>query len=202
MKRIGFTGPATREKIFLMCYLGKVLSCEATVLVVPGCQWFGDGLDFYEYSHQLTISTGFDQSHMPDYLLEEAYVGSPNHYDAVYGVVDLLVHMAVMGKDHFDGPSYKGPTSYIFMNLIMDSSINDHYLIERLGLSEAEGPPMVLYLDDGDICASIENSYERRLDMKGLSKPYRKLLMTLTSQVLNQPMTASKKLVKKAERSH
>ena len=219
---VGIVGKESRSKTFLMLYLGKVLSQAMAVTVVTKDQWFIEQLEDYEYSHGLNIlaavpkavaeedgvydlaldKVGDDSQNDGMVLVDIGKAGDGRTCDKVLFLTEPDCVSVNQNLSLFK--SYKkneDPGTYVFMNLLMDSKINEKYLCNRLGINRKQDLILPLYLDDQDMAVHLENGYNNRLDMSGLSKAYKHVLLSLALTLTDSDKKTPRRWLKSAERS-
>ncbi len=188
---ICFGGKSTRDKLMFMSYLGLILSGNKTVVVKMDEKPFFTSSDSIFLSDNLTI-TNKDLS--ADIVIRE----SDDLGDMNFFVYDFLDSFPKNRKENFNTNDSCNIT-YIFMNNTGYSKINKKYLSAKFGVEMKEA--IFLPLDEINIAKNIENCFEEKLDMKGMSRAYRKLLLNISASILGSNEKESKMLYKLALRS-
>lgn len=201
MKKIAFVGQPSRDKTYLMMYLAKLLAADDQVLVVTKDQWFMPVLDSYEYNEAMLIAHKLTDDLRPSYCLMDIEALAIEAYDVVF-YVSAIDRRAV----ETNGPLFNDPIEaiekvYIFMNVLLDGKINEAYLCQRFAISKNSHNIRSLYLNDNDLAVNIENGYNERLDIRALSKAYKKLLIDMATYCSGHPIKRLKQCMRSAERS-
>ncbi len=201
MKSIGFIGQGSREKSFLMMYLGKLLSGNGKVTIITEDQWFIPALGIFEYSPRLSI----EKKEPDDLDMEYLLLDITELYE---GMIDIAFYLTGIQKETVDFNTHMfnlceaaGEKAFIFQNMLMDGKINDRYLCRRMGIDPRHQKVWCQYLNDNDLAVNVENVYDERLDMKPLSKSYKRLLMDMTGLCDDSGKRVHKRWLSEAERS-
>lgn len=201
MKTIALIGKPSRDKSYLMLYLGKLLAVSGKVAVVTENQWFMPNLETYEYSDQLLIYKEFPKDEEANYTLIEIVTPREMPYDVALYISSIDRPTVEANVEIFLGNEMTDEKVYIFQNVIMDGKINENYLCQRFAINQKSHDIRTLYLNDNDMAVNIENGYNETLDIKGLSKTYKKLLLELAGICSQKPLKALKQDLRTAERS-
>lgn len=201
MTTIGFIGSASRDKTYLMMYLGKVLSMDSLVCLVTEDQWMTPLLATYEYNTNMIITKERQEEEACDYCLVDMTQEGDQSLQHSFFVSSIDRQSVESNKILFETYDACDEKTYILLNLIMDSKINDKYLCRKFGLSLKEHRIYRQYVNDNDLSVMIENGYNEQLDLKNMSKIYKKLLLNLLSQVTNVSLKEQKRWMRLAERS-
>ena len=201
MKTIGFIGCTSRDKTFLMMYLGKILSTESRVCLVTEDRWMTPVLTTYEYNSNFMMTGLRSEVGAVDYCLLDITETGEEGFDTSFYVSAIDRQSVEQNKVLFDAYESLDEKTTILLNLILDSKINEKYLCEKFGLTMKEQRIHGQYMNDNDLSVTIENGYNEQLDLKSMSKIYKKLLMTLLSQVTEVPIKEQKRWMRSAERS-
>ncbi len=187
---ICFGGKSTRDKLMFMSYLGLILSGNKSVVVKMNEKPFFTSSDSVFFGENLTI-TNKDLS--GDIVIREGdEIGDMNFF-----VYDLLASFPKNRKENENTNDIKNIT-YIFMNNTNYSKINEKYLSIKYGVESKKA--IFLPLDEFNISKNIENCFEEKLDMKGMSRSYKKLLLNISASILGNDEKESKMLYKLALR--
>lgn len=199
--RIGMVGTYSRDKSYLMMYLGKLLSQGMKVCIITREQWFMPELDTYVINDNLVITGASSKGIDADiHLLDVAGSYHENLDKAVF--VSGTDRQSVEENELlFNEHAMVEESRYLFMNVLMDSKINEKYLFTRFGLDTERDSILYQYLDDGDMAVNIENGYNDCLELRGLSKAYKKMLLALAEFSCSEEPRSLKRWLRWAERS-
>ena len=201
MKTIGLIGKPSRDKSYLMLYLGKLLAVGDHVIIVTDNQWFMPNLDSYEYSDQLHICKEISMNEAVDYTIIDVTSVSKTKYDIALYVSGIDRSTVEANVEMFLGSEEADEKVTIFQNVLLDGKINENYLCQRFGISPKSHKVKTLYLNDNDMAVNIENDYDETLDIRGLSKIYKKLLLELAGTCSQKSLKELKQNMRTAERS-
>lgn len=200
MTTIGFVGSSSREKTFLMMYLGKILSSGHQVCLVTEDRWMTPILDAYEYNDRFMINKEQPEEDLDYCLLDLTKEGGVN-LDHGFFVTGIDRQSVERNKILFQDFDHLNDKTYILLNLIMDSKINEKFLCHKFGLSLKEDRIHRQYMNDNDLSVMVENGYNEQLDLKSMSKIYKKFLMQVVNQVTDASAKEQKRWMRQAERS-
>lgn len=201
MKIIGLIGKPSRDKSYLMLYLGKLLAVRDKVSVVTDDQWFLPALDSYEHSDQLHIYKEVPVNEEVAYTLIDVASPSENSYDVAIYISGIDRPTVEINVKVFAACQAADEKVYIFQNVLMDGKINESYLCQRFGISQKSHQVRTVYLNDNDMAVNIENGYNETIDIRGLSKRYKKLLLELVGTCSQKSLKELKQDLRTAERS-
>ena len=201
MKIIGVIGQPSRDKSYLMLYLGKLLAVTEKVVVITENQWFISNLESYEHSDHLFIGKEAPDDEEASYTLIDVQGAREARYDVALYISGIDRGTVEANVEIFGGCVSADEQRTIFLNVLMDGKINEDYLCQRFGISQKSHQVRTLYLNDNDMAVNIENGYNDALDLRGLSKVYKKLLLELASICNNRPLKEVKQNMRTAERS-
>ena len=201
MTTIGFIGCSSRDKTFLMMYLGKILSMNRSVCLVTEDQWMTPALKTFELNSNFSITGLKPEEDEVGYCLLDVTEKASVILNYSFFVSGIERSSVEQNKRIFEAFGLLEEKTYVFLNLIMDSKINEKYLCNKFALVIRQVEVLSQYSNDNDVSVMIENGYNEELDLKSMSKLYKKLLMTLLDKVADVPIKEQKRWMRLAERS-
>lgn len=202
MKRIAFVGQPSREKTFFILYMAHILSQAHKTVVQTEDLWFSE-LDVHVYSDNLTIlkknREGADRD--TEFFLEDLYDFKDNPSTLRVLVSQANLDSVNGNQSLFERSTENDEVIYLFLGMVLDSKINEKYLCRRMGIHGHKDEVLCQYLNEKDLAVNMENEYDERLSIRGLSKPYKYLLMHVIRKVSEAPLGEQRRWLRKAERS-
>lgn len=199
MTTLIFYGHSTEEKRYMMMYLANILSTEHTVtLSIHGSFTLGK-LNRINYNDNLLIQKSSQpvagESHF--HLIDQCDLEEVNLEDAqkvctffVVGPERSVVESSEMLVDKLTEESV-----VIFQNVLYDTAISVKYLMQRLCINKDQ-KKYIQYLNDRDMGIQIENGYNETLDIRYLSTEYKKMLLSLLSDIGIEDKKRCKQMMK------
>jgi len=197
---VGFIGKACWEKTYFLMYLAKILSQGEKVTLVTVNSHLTPDLEVYNHSDTLVIQKDMPERSDEGQVLVDVDRQGMKGWGKVYLVTETDRYSLEVNEDLFGTYDQEG-CSWLFLNMIMDSKINEKYLTARLGIHKKESEVLLQYLNDNDLSVHMENGYNETIELRHLSKPYKKLLMRFVADISDQPVKEQGRWLKKAERS-
>lgn len=224
MKQVLFIGDY--EKTDLMFYISKLISIDHKVLLVDATQY-----GRYKYVYPKIDQMNFNQHENIDIIENIVDVVELKHhlenknYDFV--LVDIDNPNALQkwpaADEYFMVTSYEKPVLQHNLTLMEcffhEKSISELIPISRIIYETGDSPGIefindlfdkypidwkeayVYYPDERDMIQKIKNQYSSKIQLKGLSPEYKKVLKQISAEILNLKFSEVKLLWKQAERS-
>ncbi len=184
--KVSVIGSSGRGKIMFMYYLGKIISKYRETVVISDKSYFFDRLETIDFEDGFTISK---EDVKREIIISEV----DEEQDIKFLVIDLLANFPINGKDDFNVESAE---NIVFLNVLPYTAINEKYLINKFGITDET--VYFIPLDERNIAVNIENSYNQKISLKGISGTYKKSLIQVVSQILGIDRKESAKLYKLA----
>ncbi|MFP4698008.1 MAG: hypothetical protein ACLFMO_04810 [Eubacteriales bacterium] len=204
MKHFYFVGLKDLNKIWFMCYLGKLLTIKGKVNLITDYKLWEEEIQPFELCSKLDYTRRIIKTDYEDYtfvlhdiedyreldVLDNATVifMTSTQRQAVNYNKSLFYKIVIDLSEQVELNRY-----FIIYNIFLDSKINEKYIKYAYGEIMNSFDKHIIPFNEWDNMIHIENEYEEKIRLKYLSKQYKNVL----NSILIKEEIIDKKKIKK-----